>query len=401
MNLLAAKLYDPAGAVSKATSALLAMTAFDTTNLRLTVTVPAHGMLRIKMGCVITGATTVPTIFLGVMNGSTVVGRVNPCDYPGTMNAATQTSPCWVDFVVTGLTPGSITLDAAYGVEVVVASTNIKYGGPNDTTTNNAWGAFQYEIWDPQPMATAGQLSIDASGRVDVIKVAGTTQTARDLGAQLDATVSSRLATSGYTAPDNASITTLTTRLTSTRAGLLDNLDAAISSRLSSVGYTAPDNAGITTLVTRLTTTRAANLDNLDAAISTRSTYAGGDTAGTTTLLGRITAIRAGLIDNLDAAISSRLSTVGYTAPDNTGVATLLTRLSGTRAALLDNIDAAVSSRLASAGYTAPDNASVVAIKAKTDSLAFTIPGKLDVGLYHVNGVTITGTGTSVDPWRA
>lgn len=38
MNLLGAKLYDPAGAVSKATSSLLAMTAFDTTNLRLTVT---------------------------------------------------------------------------------------------------------------------------------------------------------------------------------------------------------------------------------------------------------------------------------------------------------------------------------------------------------------------------
>lgn len=36
MNLLASTLYDPAVAVTKATTALLAMTAFDTTNLRLT-----------------------------------------------------------------------------------------------------------------------------------------------------------------------------------------------------------------------------------------------------------------------------------------------------------------------------------------------------------------------------
>jgi hypothetical protein len=37
----------------------------------------------------------------------------------------------------------------------------------------------------------------------------------------------------------------LETRLSAVRAGLLDNLDATISSRLSSAGYTAPDNAGI------------------------------------------------------------------------------------------------------------------------------------------------------------
>lgn len=66
----------------------------------------------------------------------------------------------------------------------------------------------------------------------------------------LDATISSRLATSGYTAPDNADIATiltdvgnLLTRLTATRAALMDNLvnlDAAISSRLATAGYTAP-----------------------------------------------------------------------------------------------------------------------------------------------------------------
>jgi hypothetical protein len=74
----------------------------------------------------------------------------------------------------------------------------------------------------------------------------------------------------------------------------------------------------------------------------------------------------------------------------------------GHRAAgnLLDNLDATVSSRFATAGYTAPDNASVAAIKAKTDSLNFTIPGKLDASLYYVNGVAISGLGTDASPWK-
>ncbi len=37
---------------------------------------------------------------------------------------------------------------AAYGVETLVASTGLKYGGPNNTTANDAFGAFQFEIWE-------------------------------------------------------------------------------------------------------------------------------------------------------------------------------------------------------------------------------------------------------------
>ena len=55
---------------------------------------------------------------------------------------------------------------------------------------------------------------------------------------------------STYTGGDTAGTTTLLTRLTAIRAGLLDNLDAAISTRLSTSGYTAPDNADIATILT-------------------------------------------------------------------------------------------------------------------------------------------------------
>lgn len=175
MNLLAAKLYDPAAAVSKATSALLAMTAFDTANLRLAVTVPAHGMVRFRLRCMLEGATTFPAILLGVLNGATVVGRVSPVGAPDGTALATTFCTQDAEFTATGLTPGAANFDAAYGVETIVAATNIKYGGPNDTTANNAFGGFVFEAWDPQPQQTTGQLVVDANGRVDVSKVLGAT----------------------------------------------------------------------------------------------------------------------------------------------------------------------------------------------------------------------------------
>lgn len=147
--LLAGVNYDPGTAVSKATSSLLAMTAFDTTNLRLTFTAPANGCVLVRIRCTLLGATTFPTILLGVLEGSTVKGRVSPIGgLPGTALATTRATQEAL-FVVSGLTPGnSYTWDAAYGVEVVLASTNIKYGGPNDASGGDAWGGLQFEIYD-------------------------------------------------------------------------------------------------------------------------------------------------------------------------------------------------------------------------------------------------------------
>ena len=256
MNLLGAKLYDPAVAVSKATSSLIAMTAFDTTNLRLAVTVPAHGFVRFRLTCNLSGATTMPQVMLGVLNGATVVGRVVPQgSLPGTAVATTNV-PLVAEFTVAGLTPGAANFDAAYAVETVVASTNIHYGGPNDTSANNAWGGFSFEAWDPQPIATAGQLSVDANGRVDVIKVAGTTQTARDIGGAVPAAAagaSGGLLISG----SNAGTTTLgalTVTGATTLTGAVSAINASNDLRLNGVAaggsggvLISGSNAGTTT----------------------------------------------------------------------------------------------------------------------------------------------------------
>lgn len=149
MPLLAGKLYDPATAVTKNTTALLPMTALDTTNLRLTFTCPASGIVLVRMGGVVQGAATYPQILLGVLDGATVRGRIAPMGaLLGTAAAATMMS-VEASFVVTGLTAStSYTWDAAYAVEALVASTGIKYGGPNTSTTaSDAFGGFLYEIW--------------------------------------------------------------------------------------------------------------------------------------------------------------------------------------------------------------------------------------------------------------
>jgi hypothetical protein len=148
MALLAGTLYDPAAAVSKSTTALLAMTAIDTTNLRLTFGVPVTGKVLVRLQGTLHGATTFPQITLGVLEGSTVKGRVTPAGLVNGNLAATTFLTVEALFPVTGLTPSAtLVWDAAYGVETVVASTGLKYGGPNDTTGDNAFGGFVFEIW--------------------------------------------------------------------------------------------------------------------------------------------------------------------------------------------------------------------------------------------------------------
>jgi hypothetical protein len=149
MALLAGTNYDPASAATKATSSRLAMTAFDTTNLRLTFTAPSNGIVLVRERCTLLGATTMPTILLGILESSTVKARIAPQGGIGGTAATTTRITQEALFTVPGLTGGSsYTWDAAYGVEILLASTNIKYGGPNDNSGADAWGGFQYEIYE-------------------------------------------------------------------------------------------------------------------------------------------------------------------------------------------------------------------------------------------------------------
>ncbi len=147
MACLGAKAYDPAAAVTKATSALLAMTAVDTTNLRISFTAPASGRVLVRLCCTVHGATTFPAILLGILEGSTVIKRMAPIGGLKSTAVATAMVTQEATFVIEGLS-GAKVWDAAYGVETVIAATGIKYGGPNNTTANDAFGAFIFEVWE-------------------------------------------------------------------------------------------------------------------------------------------------------------------------------------------------------------------------------------------------------------
>lgn len=102
------------------------------------------------------------------------------------------------------------------------------------------------------------------------------------------------------------------------------NLDAAISTRLASASYTAPDNAGIAAILDDTGTTGVvvAAASKTGYALSAAGVQAIWDAL--TTALTVVGSIGKRLADNVDAAISSRLATAGYTAPDNAGIAAIL-----------------------------------------------------------------------------
>lgn len=169
---------------------------------------------------------------------------------------------------------------------------------------------------------------------------------------------------------------------------LVDNIDAAISSRLASAGYTAPDNAGITAI--------KAKTDNLPTDPADASDIA----AAFGTVNGTLATV-AGYIDTEVAAIKAKTDNL----PANPAATTDIPTAAAIRTEIDANstkLDVAVSTRLATAGYTAPDNAGITAIKAKTDTLPSGVQKNqplanfkfLMVGVDHVTpatGLTVAG----------
>lgn len=227
----------------------------------------------------------------------------------------------------------------AFGFSVTVGTNNDKTGYALAVTPPTV-----ANIWDA---ATSGLTTVGSVGK--------------RIADYVDAAVSSRLATSGYTAPDNANIGTILSRTdvatstrasgadyTGARAANLDNLDTTISSRL------AP--AGITSMQADVTAIKTPVVANVDATISSRLTP-----AGITSMQADVTAIKTPVVANVDATISSRLASSAYTPTTamSADVATILsrtdvatsTRADGsayttTRATKLDRLDVAVSSRV-------------------------------------------------------
>jgi hypothetical protein len=276
---------------------------------------------------------------------------------------------------------GSSTFYTLYGPDFGVfgnpASTDVRtgvsYAAGNLTGTLAVPAAGSVALGVPVD-ATTGTAVLTAANVQEALTSQGLTTTRAANLDNLDATISSRLGSSAYTAPANSDISAI-------KANTDANLDAAISSRLATSGYTAPDNTSITAIKAKTD-----NLPSSPAAVSdipTAATNASAVRTNLTTELGRIdvatssrlatsgytapansdiAAIKANTDANLDATVSSRLAASAYTAPDNADITAIKAKTDA-------NLDAAVSSRLAASAYTAPDNVDIAAIKAKTDNL--------------------------------
>jgi hypothetical protein len=67
-----------------------------------------------------------------------------------------------------------------------------------------------------------------------------------------------------------------------------------------------------------------------------------------------------------------------------------------------DNINATIASRASQASVDTVDDfldTEMAAIKAKTDSLTFTVANQLDANVQYVNDVQVNGTGSPGDEW--
>lgn len=154
---------------------------------------------------------------------------------------------------------------------------------------------------------TAAAIATDAIGSAELAATAGSeiasavrTELTTELG-RIDAAVSTRLASAGYTAPPSAAtiaaavwdyLTSAATTVGSLGKLLVDNINATISSRLASASYTAPlDAAGVRSAVGLA----SANLDTQLDALPTAAENASQVRTELTTELSRV-----------DAAVSTR-----------------------------------------------------------------------------------------------
>jgi hypothetical protein len=139
-------------------------------------------------------------------------------------------------------TVGTLAAASASDIATAVwsATTREITGGTVDTLTNAPASVTPSDIWSH---ATRTLTSASGPSAADIRTELDTNSTKL---ANLDATVSSRLAASAYSAAPTASAnaTAVRTELTAE----LNRLDATVSSRLASASYTAPANSDITAI---------------------------------------------------------------------------------------------------------------------------------------------------------
>ena len=102
----------------------------------------------------------------------------------------------------------------------------------------------------------------------------------------------------------------------------------------------------------------------------------------------------------LDGKGNWNIGKTGYSLTATTGLGNQTADITGNLSGSVGSVTGAVGSVTGAVGSVTGLTASdVAAIKAKTDSLAFTVAGQVDANVQYVNDVAVTGTGALGDEW--
>jgi hypothetical protein len=162
------------------------------------------------------------------------------------------------------------------------------------------------------------------------------------------------------------------------------------------------DSAGVTTLLSRLSSTRAGYLDNLSAgAVALEASLQG--------LITTIGASAAGVASAIWGAVSRTLTSGANIAlAKGTGVtgfndlsaaqvnAEADTAIADAALATASSVASVASAVATVSGFV---DTEVAAIKVKTDKLTFDGSNRVASNVQAINSVTVDGAGTSGDPW--
>jgi hypothetical protein len=348
---------------------------------------------------------------------------------PKTGDAANVTAYVAKDFgSVTQLTDTSATEEDStnakgyYWFDISQTETN----ADNIMVTGKSTTSNIVVVGAPAMIATrppnAGALSIDASGRVDVIKINGTSQTARDVGASVLLSSGSGTGQLDFTSGVvKANVTQLlgTAWLTPGTAGTPD-VNVKLWNGLATVALPlVPTVAGRTLDVSAGGEAGVdwANVGSPGTAVNLSGTTV--NLVNTVTTLTNLPAITAGWLTATGIAASALngkgdwLLASSYSAPpsaaairaeidaNSTGLAAIYTDTHTTLPAALAAVPGAVWSNvtrtLTSAGAGGATAQEVWEYASRTLT-GFSFTPSVDVAQVH--GVTLTGSGTAADPWR-
>lgn len=170
-----------------------------------------------------------------------------------------------------------------------------------------------------------------------------------------------------------------------------------ISATVNSVTATRSDNFKVIT-----------NPQTLLSAIDTKTTNLPSDPADASVVAGLIAAVET-KVDTIDTVVDAILvdtAEIGVAGAGLTNInlpnqtMDIIGNITGNLSGSVGSVTGAVGSVTGAVGSVTGLTASdVAAIKAKTDSLAFTVAGQVDANIQYVNDVEVNGIGTAGSPW--